>query len=86
MPEPSYFALHYLVVAKSPGARIIRSENVNERIDVRDGYKRFFDLSVIISTHTLLCPRGLIVCIFVPLAIRLEERGAGRHQACLFRA
>ena len=66
-------------------------KSVNERIDVRDGYKRFFDLSVIITTHTLLCPRWLIVWIFVPLAIKrvflgpdasVSDNGAETGQTC----
>ena len=50
-------------------------KSVNERIDMRNRYKRVFDLSVIIITYILLCPLWLIVWIFVPLAIRLEDRG-----------
>ena len=42
---------------------------------MRNGYKRVFDLSVIIITYILLFPLWLIVWIFVPLAIRLEDRG-----------
>ena len=36
---------------------------------MRDGYKRVFDLAVIIVTYILLFPLWLIVWIFVPLAI-----------------
>ena len=48
---------------------------MNENIDVRDGYKRTFDLTIIIITHILLFPLWLVVWIFVPLAIWLEDRG-----------
>ena len=48
---------------------------MNESIGVRDGYKRAFDLAVIIIAYILLLPLWLIVCIFVPLAIWLEDRG-----------
>ena len=44
-------------------------KSVNESIDMRDGYKRVFDLAVIISTYILLFPLWLLVWIFVPLAI-----------------
>ena len=50
-------------------------KSVNESIDMRDGYKRVFDLAVIIITYILLFPLWLIVWIFVPLAIWLEDRG-----------
>ena len=50
-------------------------KSVNESIDMRDGYKRVFDLAVIISTYILLFPLWLIVWIFVPLTIWLEDRG-----------
>ena len=48
---------------------------MNESIGVRDGYKRAFDLTVIIIAYILLLPLWLIVWIFVPLAIWLEDRG-----------
>ena len=48
---------------------------MNESIGVRDGYKRAFDLAVIFIACILLLPLWLIVWIFVPLAIRLEDRG-----------
>ena len=50
-------------------------KSVNESIDIRDGYKRVFDLAVIIITYILLFPLWLIVWIFVPLAVWLEDRG-----------
>ena len=50
-------------------------KSVNESIDMRDGYKRVFDLAVIIITYILLFPLWLLVWIFVPLAIWLEDRG-----------
>ena len=48
---------------------------MNDSIGVRDGYKRAFDLAVIFIACILLLPLWLIVWIFVPLAIRLEDRG-----------
>ena len=42
---------------------------------MRDGYKRVFDLAVIIITYILLFPLWLLVWIFVPFAIWLEDRG-----------
>ncbi|MCY4155311.1 MAG: sugar transferase [Gammaproteobacteria bacterium] len=48
---------------------------MNDSIGVRDGYKRVFDLTVIIFAYMLLFPLWLIVWIFVPLAIWLEDRG-----------
>ena len=41
----------------------------------RDGYKRVFDLTVIIIAYTLLFPLWLTVWLIVPLAIWLEDRG-----------
>ena len=69
--------MHYITwwSQKVPMPESSDLKSVNKRIDVRDGYKRVFDLAVIISTYTLLCPRWLIVWIFVPPAIRLEDRG-----------
>ena len=76
MPEPSYFALHYLVVAKKSWCLNHHDlKSVNESIDMRGGYKRVFDLAVIIITYILLFPLWLIAWIFVPLAIWLEDRG-----------
>ena len=48
---------------------------MNDSIGVRDGYKRAFDLAVILMAGILLLPLWLIVWIFVPLAIRLEDQG-----------
>ena len=42
---------------------------------VRDGYKRVFDLTVIIIAYTLFFPLWLVVWVLVPLAIRLEDGG-----------
>ena len=69
--------MHYITwwSQKVPVSESSDLKSVNKRIDVRDGYNRVFDLAVIISTYTLLCPRWLIVWIFVPPAIRLEDRG-----------
>ena len=48
---------------------------MNESIGVRDGYKRAFDLAVIIIACILLFPLWLIIWTLVPLAIWLEDRG-----------
>ena len=48
---------------------------MNKSIGVRDGYKRAFDLTVIFIAYILLFPLWLIIWIFVPLAIWLEDRG-----------
>ena len=48
---------------------------MNKNIGVRDGYKRAFDLAVIFIACILLFPLWLIIWIFVPLAIWLEDRG-----------
>lgn len=42
---------------------------------VRDGYKRPFDLAVIILAHLLLFPLWVVLWIVVPLAIWLGDRG-----------
>ena len=47
--------------------------SVKESTDVRDGYKRVFDLTVIIIAYILFFPLWLVVWVLVPAAIRLED-------------
>ena len=50
--------------------------NRNEACQVlRMGYKRPFDLSVIVAACVLFLPFWLILCMAIPLAIRLEDGG-----------
>ena len=64
-----------------------RRVNGNASSIVRDGYKRPFDLAVIILAHLALFPLWVILWIVVPLAIWLGDRGpvfytqerVGRH-------
>lgn len=49
--------------------------NSNTPDVVRDGYKRPFDLAVIILAHLLLFPLWIVLWIVVPLAIWLGDRG-----------
>ena len=49
--------------------------NSNASDVVRDGYKRPFDLAVIILAHLLLFPLWIVLWIVVPLAIWLGDRG-----------
>ena len=49
--------------------------NSNASDVVRDGYKRPFDLAVIILAHLLLFPLWVVLWIVVPLAIWLGDRG-----------
>ena len=56
--------LQKVLVLESSGQK-----SVNESIVVRDGYKRVFDLALIIIVYILLFPLWLSVWIFVPLAI-----------------
>ena len=42
---------------------------------IRDGYKRPFDLTIIILAHLLLFPLFLVLWVGVPLAIWLGDRG-----------
>lgn len=64
-----------------------RRTNGNDPAVVHDGYKRPFDLAVIILAHLLLFPLWIILWIAVPLAIWLGDRGpvfytqerVGRH-------
>ena len=58
------------LIAESSGQK-----SVNESIVVRDGYKRVFDLTLIIITYILLFPLWLIVWVVVPLAICPKDRG-----------
>ena len=48
---------------------------MKESTDVRDGYKRVFDLAIIIIAYTLFFPVWLIIWSIVPVAIWLEDRG-----------
>lgn len=52
-----------------------RRVNSNTSDVVRDGYKRPFDLAVIILAHLLLFPLWIVLWIVVPLAIWLGDRG-----------
>lgn len=52
-----------------------RRVNSNASAVVRDGYKRPFDLAVIILAHLLLFPLWVVLWIVVPLAIWLGDRG-----------
>lgn len=52
-----------------------RRVNSNDSGVVRDGYKRPFDLAVIILAHLLLFPLWVVLWIVVPLAIWLGDRG-----------
>lgn len=52
-----------------------RRVNSNASDVVRDGYKRPFDLAVIILAHLLLFPLWVVLWIVVPLAIWLGDRG-----------
>ena len=52
-----------------------RRVNSNASGVVRDGYKRPFDLVVIILAHLLLFPLWVVLWIVVPLAIWLGDRG-----------
>ena len=52
-----------------------RRVNSNASDVVRDGYKRPFDLGVIILAHLLLFPLWVVLWIVVPLAIWLGDRG-----------
>ena len=45
------------------------------RPSVRNGYKRCFDLSVLLLAHLLLFPVWAALWIAIPLAIRLSDRG-----------
>ncbi len=52
-----------------------RRVNSNASDVVRDGYKRPFDLAIIILAHLLLFPLWVVLWIVVPLAIWLGDRG-----------
>lgn len=52
-----------------------RRVNSNASDVVCDGYKRPFDLAVIILAHLLLFPLWVVLWIVVPLAIWLGDRG-----------
>ncbi len=48
---------------------------MKESTDVCDGYKRVFDLAIIIIAYILFFPVWLIIWSIVPVAIWLEDRG-----------
>ena len=42
---------------------------------VRDGYKSWFDLTILVLAHILLLPLWLLLWIVIPILIRLGDRG-----------
>ncbi len=75
IPEQSYFEHHCIKFGDSTRTWITWLASVKKSTDVRDGYKRVFDLTVIIIAYTLFSPLWLVVWLVVPLAIWLEDRG-----------
>ncbi len=51
------------------------NESRADRSVIRDGYKRPFDLAIIILAHVLLFPIFLILWIGIPIVIWLGDRG-----------
>ena len=41
----------------------------------RDGYKSWFDLTILILAHILLLPLWVLLWIIIPILIRLGDRG-----------
>ena len=41
----------------------------------RDGYKSWFDLTILVSAHILLLPLWLLLWTIIPILIRLGDRG-----------
>jgi lipopolysaccharide/colanic/teichoic acid biosynthesis glycosyltransferase len=67
-----------LTVDKAPisGASITTVSKVGEEpVVLRDGYKRVFDLTLILLAHVLLFPLWILLWIVIPLAIWLGDRG-----------
>ena len=48
---------------------------VEKNVQVRDGYKRLFDITIVIAAHILLFPVALVFWTIIPLLIWLEDRG-----------
>ena len=46
----------------------------------RERYKRFFDLCAVGAAAVLLLPLWMVLCISIPLAIRLESRGPALYR------
>ena len=47
----------------------------DDEVPVRDGYKPFFDVGVIVAAHALLFPLWALLWIVIPLAIWARDRG-----------
>ncbi len=50
-----------------------------EPASIRARYKRPFDMAVIVLSGVLLAPLWLFLCVAIPVAIRLEDRGRVFH-------
>ena len=61
-------------ISRAPHAITIQDLPDENQI-VRDGYKRIFDLAVIMLSHLLLFPLWLLLWTVIPLMIWLEDRG-----------
>ena len=76
MSEPSYFALHYLMVAKSPGARIIRSEPVTSLFYkiYRPSHKQLVKCDSLNSTIPITLPKSFVVSSLIVILYRIIVR------------
>ena len=52
-----------------------RETRAKKSVVIRDGYKRPFDLTIIVLAHILLFPLFVILWIGIPLVIWLGDRG-----------
>ena len=50
------------------------------KVAARESYKRFFDLCAVGAAAVLLLPLWMVLCIAIPLAIRLESRGPALYR------
>lgn len=75
IPEQTYIKYHCTVTGECTRTWIIWLTSVKQSMAVRDGYKRVFDLTIIVIAYTLFLPVWLVVWVLVPLAIWLEDKG-----------
>lgn len=65
--EKTKTALHLVPEPQEDNLRVAESH--------KDGYKRVFDLFIVLSAHVALLPVFLVLWTAIPLAIWLEDRG-----------
>lgn len=55
--------------------RVTRGTKADESADIRDGYKRPFDVALVVLAHVALFPIFVILWIGIPIVIWIGDRG-----------